>query len=115
MSAAPATGVNISGSWKDNGGGIYAIRQAGTTVTWTGHSQDRPDASGKYSWYHEFTGTIRDGRYIVGFYRDIPEKSRVVLSGPLVVEIVSANELRKIPGYAGVTSAGFFGGSAWTR
>ena len=115
MSAAPATGINISGAWKDNGGGIYAIRQAGTTVTWTGHSPDRPDASGKYAWYHTFTGTIRDGRYIVGSYRDIPAKSRVVLSGPLVIEIVSAKELRKSPGYAGVTSAGFFGGSSWTR
>ena len=115
MGAAPATGIDISGTWKGNDGGIYTIRQAGTTVTWTGHSQDRPDASGKVSYYHEFTGTIRDGRYIVGFYKDIPAKSRVVLSGPLVVEIVSANALRKIPGYAGVTSVGFFGGSIWTR
>ena len=115
LGAAPATASNISGAWKGNEGGVYEIRQAGTTVTWTGHSQDRPDASGKYSWYHEFTGTIRDGRYIVGTFRDIPAKSRTQNSGPLVVEIVSANELRKIAGYAGVTSAWFFGTTIWTR
>ena len=117
LGAAPATASNISGAWKGNDGGVYAIRQAGTTVTWTGRSQDRPDASGKVSWYHAFTGTIRDGRYIVGTYRGHPgEEPRSVISGPLVVEIVSANELRKIAGYAGVTSArGSSEPAIWTR
>ncbi len=111
----PPKAPDITGAWRGGSGGFYTISMQGSRVTWLGYSPAVPGASGKYSWYHLFEGTIRDGVYIVGRFRDDPRKSTVVNEGPLVVKIVSWNRLEKVGAYGGVTSSPAFGEAVWTR
>lgn len=111
----PPRTPDIRGAWRGGSGGLYTISTSGDRVTWVGHSSAAPGPSGKYSWYHRFRGTIRDGVYIVGTFEDDPLKSAVVNQGPLVVRIVSSRRLEKVGSYGAARSSPAFGESVWTR
>lgn len=122
--AVPVAGVarkpaprapDLTGAWHGGSGGLYTISMRGSRVTWVGHSPAAPGPGAKYSWYHRFEGTIRDGVYIVGAFEDDPSRSATVNRGPLVVRIVSRTRLEKVGSYGGVTSSTAFGESVWTR
>ena len=102
LTVEPAIGVNISGRWQGNDGGIYYLRQLGNEVWWYGeYSATNPN------WSNVFKGKLQ-GNQLVGQWADVP-KGSILQSGEMVIEVTSNNTLRAI------SKTGGFGGSEWTR
>ena len=96
--AAPSADLNLSGVWRTNDSGTYAIRQSGKTITW--------DSSGGMM-QNTFNGWIRGDR-ITGFWKD-GKSNKPENSGYLTLRIESDNKLVL------VEQTGPFTGSTWKR
>src|SRR5205807_161228 len=103
--ASSSTGVvpNISGVWRADDQGIYAIKQMVDLVSWEGVSGD-----GGRGWTHTFNGLLR-GDIIIGHFFDHPPGVNRG-AGDLSIRIVNRTRLEKLVG-----SGGNFGGSVWSR
>lgn len=102
LTVEPAIGVNLSGRWQGNDGGIYYLRQQGNVVWWYGeYSTINPN------WSNVFKGRLQ-GNQLVGQWADVP-KGSILQSGDMVIELTSNNTLRAI------SKTGGFGGSEWRR
>ena len=62
-SAHPA-GWNLSGTWIGQDGGVFVVKQAGSAITWYGHSADNT------TWAHDYKGTL-EGDYVVGHFESL--------------------------------------------
>jgi hypothetical protein len=94
--------IDLTGVWQCDDGGIYYVRQLGTTVWWYGELD--PNAP---NWSNVMRGSISGGT-INAEWSDVP-KGSVMQNGNLVLQIVSNNEL------VAVSKTGGFAGSHWTR
>lgn len=94
-----AESANLTGTWKDDNGGVYQIRQVGDQVFW--HMDMRPEA------LNAFKGTIHD-KTIYGEWADLPG-GKLQNSGALDVRIESDSKLVKL------WSSANYGGSVWRR
>lgn len=111
----PQNRTGISGVWRGNDGGSYAIRQVGSDVWWYGQ-----DGAGGRSWTNVFHGRI-SGSQIVGSWADIPI-GNISGSGAMTLKTVIVPigfPLGGIPTgisrLEAVSKTGGFGGSVWTR
>jgi hypothetical protein len=95
----PGKVSDLTGSWRDENGIIYCMRQVGNELFWK--MDDRPRVQ------NVFHGTI-SGNKITGKWADVPG-GRIMNSGNLVLRIESGNRIVK----AGQSSDYF--GSVWTR
>jgi len=101
-SGGASASLDLTGVWNCDDGGIYYLRQLGTTVWWYGEqSPSNP------TWSNVMRGSI-SGSIINAEWSDVPMGS-VMSSGNLVLQIVSNNQL------AALSKTGGFGGSVWTR
>jgi hypothetical protein len=98
--AAPAA-WDLTGTWLDQGNGVYVVTQSGSKVTWSAHSADNRQ------WGHKFTGTI-NGDVVEGDFQDVPPYINR-LSGHIKLRIVDVSHMTL------VSSSGPFGASSWTR
>ena len=100
-----STGVastDLTGAWNCDDGGMYYIRQFGTTVWWYGeHSSNNPD------WSNIMHGTI-SGSTINADWTDVP-KGSIMQYGVLTLQIQSNNRI------VASSKTGGFAGSVWTR
>jgi len=94
--------IDLTGVWNCDDGGIYYLRQLGTTVWWYG--ERNPNTP---SWSNVMRGTI-SGYMINAEWSDVP-KGSVMSNGNLVLQIASNKKL------VAVSKTGGFGGSVWTR
>jgi hypothetical protein len=94
--------IDLTGVWNCDDGGIYYVRQLGTTVWWYGELD--PNAP---NWSNVMRGTI-SGNMINADWSDVP-KGSVMQNGNLVLQIASNNRL------VAVSKTGGFSGSVWTR
>lgn len=97
---------DLTGTWIGQDGGVFSIRQAGTTVSWYGHAAD-----GK-TWAHDYRGTIK-GDYVVGVFKDRPGYTNRY-QGNIVVHVLDDDHFVWVPSYNGVTSLAILTRS-WTR
>jgi hypothetical protein len=70
----------LSGTWHNEGGDVFLLRQTLTGLHWDAHSKDN------HTWGHKFDGTIR-GDTFSGRYADQPGYSRLLhgsVSGRIV-------------------------------
>jgi hypothetical protein len=94
--------IDLTGDWNCDDGGMYYIRQFGTTIWWYGeHSPNNPD------WSNVMRGTI-SGNTINADWTDVP-KGSVMQYGTLNLNIESNNRI------SAVSKTGGFAGSVWTR
>jgi len=94
--------IDLTGVWNCDDGGMYYVRQLGTTVWWYGeHDPNAPD------WSNVMRGTI-SGNTINADWTDVP-KGSIMQYGNLVLQIASNNKL------VALSKTGGFGGSVWTR
>ncbi|CAF3123595.1 unnamed protein product [Rotaria socialis] len=100
-----ANGIDLTGTWKCNDGGLYYIRQLSNTVWWSGVQQVPSGYSVGFS--NVLYGTIQSS-IINAQWCDVPF-GRNRLNGSIAVEIISATELRK------KSFTGGFGGSIWNK
>lgn len=100
-----STGVasaDLTGVWNCDDGGMYYIRQFGTTVWWYGERDpNTPD------WSNVMRGTI-SGSTINADWTDVP-KGNVMQYGLLTLQILSNNRI------VALSKTGGFAGSVWTR
>ncbi|MFZ2470958.1 MAG: hypothetical protein WAW52_03345 [Methanothrix sp.] len=94
--------IDLTGVWNCDDGGIYYVRQLGTTVWWYGELD--PNAP---NWSNVMRGAI-SGNMINADWSDVP-KGSVMQNGNLVLQIASNNKL------VAISKTGGFGGSVWTR
>lgn len=94
--------IDLTGVWNCDDGGIYYVRQLGTTVWWYGELD--PNAP---NWSNVMRGSI-SSNMINADWADVP-KGSVMQNGNLVIQIVSNNKLTAI------SKTGGFAGSVWTR
>jgi hypothetical protein len=71
----------LSGTWTNEAGDVFVLKQTLTALHWDAHSKDN------YTWGHKFDGTIRGGTFS-GTYHDQPGYSRQ-LNGSISGRIVS--------------------------
>jgi hypothetical protein len=90
---------DLTGTWQDDVGGRYLIRQTGNTIAWL--DDQRPAAQ------NVFMGTI-EGSTISGRWIDLPG-AQILNSGNLTLRIESKDRLVKI------SSSVLYGGSVITR
>lgn len=100
--SAPTAGLNLSGVWRCDDGGLYYIRQIGNKVWWFG--ENHPNSP---SWSNVAYGEIV-GHEIRFQWSDVP-KGYIMNSGMLVIEILSDGKI------VARHKTGGFGGSVWTR
>ncbi len=94
--------IDLTGEWSCDDGGLYYLRQFGTTVWWYGeHDPNAPD------WSNVMRGTI-SGSTINADWTDVP-KGSVMQFGNLKLQIVSNNKI------VAISKTGGFAGSTWTR
>jgi hypothetical protein len=100
-----STGVasaDLTGVWNCDDGGMYYIRQLGTTIWWYGeHDPIAPD------WSNVMRGTVI-GSTINADWTDVP-KGSIMQYGLLTLQIQSNNRI------VATSKTGGFGGSVWTR
>lgn len=97
-----ASPVDLTGDWNCDDGGMYYIRQFGTTIWWYGeHDPNNPD------WSNVMRGTI-SGNTISADWTDVP-KGSIMQYGTLNLNIESNNRI------SAVSKTGGFAGSVWTR
>ncbi|MCK9441920.1 MAG: hypothetical protein M0Q13_10935 [Methanothrix sp.] len=94
--------IDLTGVWNCDDGGIYYVRQLGSTVWWYGELD--PNAP---NWSNVMRGAI-SGNMINADWSDVP-KGSVMQNGNLVLQIASNNKL------VAISKTGGFGGSVWTR
>lgn len=98
--------VDLNGTWKNNDGGYYYIRQIGNTIWWSGMSGNGAGTT----WSNVFKGTL-NGDVISGDWSDVPRGS-ILSFGQISLKIFYTNsgiQLRRT--YA----TGGFGGSLWYK
>ena len=96
------TQIDLTGVWNCDDGGMYYIRQFGTTIWWYGELDPyTPD------WSNVMRGTI-SGSTINADWTDVP-KGSIMQYGMLKLQIQSNNKI------IAVSKTGGFGGSVWTR
>jgi hypothetical protein len=94
--------IDLTGVWNCDDGGMYYIRQFGTTVWWYGeHDPYAPD------WSNVMRGAI-SGSTINADWTDVP-KGSIMQYGNLKLQIQSNNKI------VAISKTGGFGGSVWTR
>jgi len=98
-----ALAADLTGTWSCNDGGLYYLRQVGSTVWWYG--ERAPTHPG---WTNVAYGTVA-GNNVVLFWADVP-KGTATGSGVLVLKINSNNEF-----IAQNKFGSGFGGSTWNR
>ena len=89
---------NLTGRWRGNNAGTYAIRQTGDVVSWRGHG-------GNFS--NIFIGQRR-GDIVSGYWQDTA-RSRTQNSGRLSFKVVNGSTLVRI------SHTGALGNSSWSR
>jgi hypothetical protein len=94
--------IDLTGVWNCDDGGIYYVRQLGTTVWWYGELDPNTP-----NWSNVMRGSI-SGNMINADWTDVP-KGSVMQYGNLVLQIVSNNQL------VAISKTGGFAGSLWTR
>ncbi len=94
--------MDLTGVWNCDDGGIYYVRQLGTTVWWYGELD--PNAP---NWSNVMRGSM-SGNKITAEWTDVP-KGSVMQHGNLILQIASNNK------FAAISKTGGFGGSVWTR
>jgi TolB-like protein len=102
LSGAAPAGINLSGAWQCDDGGVYYIRQLGNKIWWFG--ENHPNSP---SWSNVAYGEIY-GSEIRLQWSDVP-KGYIMNSGELILDIVSGGRL------SARHKTGGFGGSVWTR
>jgi hypothetical protein len=80
--------VDLNGTWHGTDGSTFVIKQTGTTVTWSAHSQDN------VTWANDFSGHIA-GTLVVGGWKD-RLTHHVHQTGQLMMRIVDKNHLRYV-------------------
>lgn len=98
-----ALAADLTGTWSCDDGGLYYLRQVGSTVWWYGERAPTHPA-----WTNVAYGTVA-GDNLVVFWADVP-KGTVMGSGVLVLKINSNNKFT-----AQNKFGSGFGGSVWTR
>jgi hypothetical protein len=102
IAGAATTSTYLTGVWNCDDGGMYYIRQFGTTVWWFGeHDRNTPD------WSNVMRGTI-SGNMINADWTDVP-KGSIMQYGMLKLQIQSNNKI------VAISKTGGFAGSVWTR
>ncbi|MDQ1260978.1 MAG: hypothetical protein QG575_159 [Euryarchaeota archaeon] len=94
--------IDLTGVWNCDDGGIYYVRQLGTTVWWYGELDPNTP-----NWSNVMRGSI-SGNMINADWTDVP-KGSIMQYGNLVLQIVSNNKL------VAISKTGGFAGSVWTR
>ncbi|MGB5100506.1 MAG: hypothetical protein WBN94_07920 [Methanothrix sp.] len=94
--------IDLTGVWNCDDGGIYYVRQLGTTVWWYGELDPNTP-----NWSNVMRGAI-SGNMINADWSDVP-KGSVMQNGNLVLQIASNNKL------VAISKTGGFSGSVWTR
>jgi hypothetical protein len=94
--------IDLTGVWNSDDGGIYYVRQLGTTVWWYGELDPNTP-----NWSNVMRGAI-SGNMINADWTDVP-KGSVMQYGNLVLQIESNNKL------VAISKTGGFAGSVWTR
>ena len=94
--------IDLTGVWNCDDGGIYYVRQLGTTVWWYGELDPNTP-----NWSNVMRGAI-SGNMINADWTDVP-KGSVMQNGNLVLQIASNNKL------VAISKTGGFAGSVWTR
>jgi hypothetical protein len=93
--------IDLTGIWNCDDGGMYYIRQFGTTVWWYGeHDPNTPD------WSNVMRGTI-SGSTINADWTDVP-KGSIMQYGMLKLQIQSNNKI------VAISKTGGFAGSVWS-
>lgn len=90
--------INLNGTWRGNNGDIYAVRQTGNIVSWSGRG-------GNFS--NIFIGKRR-GNTISGYWQD-SAASQTQNAGHLTFKVMNGSKLVK------VSSSGAFNTSRWSR
>jgi len=103
-------GLDLTGTWAGNDGGIYYLRQNGHELWWAGLSVDSPNGVNDLQWGIRFTnvfqGQISSGT-VSGDWADVP-RGATLNAGHLTLA-VSSNLIQR------QSETGGFGASSWTR
>jgi hypothetical protein len=86
----PPPPFDLTGTWTADDGGVYYLRQLGSTIWWAGLSNDAPQGVTDFQQGLRFTnvfrGTIQDNT-IVGTWAGVP-RGKSLLSGNLTLRII---------------------------
>lgn len=102
QSGTPTEGQSLTGTWKDDNGVIYQIRQIGDDIYWAMENLPRVR--------NIFVGVL-SGKYFTGKWIDLPG-GNIVGSGTLSLQLTGPDRFIKIDQPAGDRA---YGGSVWTR
>jgi len=108
VAIAPSA-VDLTGVWFADDGGVYWIRQIGSTVWWSGQS-DEPGSTLGRLFSNVFHGQ-RSGNLILGSWADVPQGS-ILQSGTLEVRVSHPNLPPPVLMFK-VNQTGNFGASIW--
>jgi DNA-binding winged helix-turn-helix (wHTH) protein len=84
-----AVAIDLSGTWHADNGGVYAIKQSGSAVTWEAVSGDNGA-----TWTHTFNGVIQDNVINGRFFDRPPGRGRN--AADLTLKIVDNEHLLQI-------------------
>jgi hypothetical protein len=101
----------LTGIWSADDGGLYYLRQLGSSLWWAGMSAQSPLGANDFQQGVGFTNVFRGtiaGNTISGEWADVP-RGGILQQGVLTLDILSGSEIRKR------AFSGGFGGSRWVR